>query len=133
MEGILKIILSGKPDYIDVVKMSIGTMASKLGFDVEKIEEIEMAVAESCKLLVCHESDCWCAEYVVECFYEKKTLTIVMQDSDKGQIDKDGKKCCKDCPNEGELGAYVAESLVDSFQLLKLANGKQKIIISKDL
>ncbi len=119
MDGILKLSINGSPDYIEVAKMSVATLAAKLGFDMDQIEEIEMAIEEACKLLTCHGHENWCAEYSIECFFVENVLTIKLVDSGKGNIDKAGVKCCVDCPNEGDLGFHVIKTLMDQVEISK--------------
>ncbi len=133
MESILELRQVGSPKYIDVAKMAVGSLATKLGFDMEKIEEIEMAMEEGCKLMTCHGQENWCAEYTVKCYFEDNRLTITIQDSKKGKITKGESKCCLDCPNEGELSIHVIKSLMDNASIEEGNTDSSYILMSKGL
>ena len=51
MLDVLNFSIPGKPEYIQMLRLAIGSIAGKSGFDVEKIEDIKVAVAEACKPL----------------------------------------------------------------------------------
>ena len=132
INNIFELRLNGSPRYIEVARMSVGVLASALGFDMEKVEEIEMAVGESCRLLVCHHNQYWSAEYMISCRFADDVLVIDMKDTNIGIIEKNGERCCIDCPNEGEVGAHMIESLMDGCQFIDQKNGRPQIILSKE-
>ena len=45
----LQFVIPGKPQYITIVRLAVGSAANTAGFDVEEIEDIKTAVGEACK------------------------------------------------------------------------------------
>ena len=41
--------LPSKPEYVGVVRLTVSAIANRMGFNIEEIEDIKVAVAEACK------------------------------------------------------------------------------------
>ena len=53
MNDTLKFIVPGKPEYIGPVRIAISMVAADMGFAVDAIEDIKMAVSEACSTAIC--------------------------------------------------------------------------------
>ena len=47
MEDKLQFVIPGKPEYITIVRLAVGSAANSAGFNVEEIEDIKTAVGLS--------------------------------------------------------------------------------------
>ena len=47
----IKFIIPGKPEYLTMVRLALGSIADTAGFDLEEIEDIKTSVQEACDLL----------------------------------------------------------------------------------
>lgn len=112
MKSIMKMTVPGRPEFLNLCNESAIKVAAILGFNIDIIDEIGMAVFEACKFLTCHESDCWCKAYDVEFFYEESKMIVEITTNGKYSIVKSC-KICMDCPNEGELGVQIIRSIMD--------------------
>ena len=45
----IKFIIPGKPEYLTMVRLALGSIADTAGFDLEEIEDIKTSVQEACK------------------------------------------------------------------------------------
>lgn len=109
----VKIKVPGKLQYIQTVKMAVGSLAGSEGFDVEAVDDIKMAVAEACKCITCHNRAFWSKDYEITVTIEEKGIKIVIEDG-KERHDVPKEKCvCVDCPKEGDLSISVIRSLMD--------------------
>ena len=63
----LQFVIPGKPQYITIVRLAVGSAANTAGFDVEEIEDIKTAVGEACKNISCHGSEGFAEQYQVDC------------------------------------------------------------------
>lgn len=61
----LQFVIPGKPQYITIVRLAVGSAANTAGFDVEEIEDIKTAVGEACKNISCHGSEGFAEQYQV--------------------------------------------------------------------
>ena len=127
----LQFVIPGKPQYITIVMLAVGTAADTAGFDVEEIEDIKTAVSEACKNISCHGSEGFADEYKVECFLDEGKMEIYVTDTSSEHKLKKVQKPCLDCPNEGDLGLYVIRSLMTSVELVQGENCKKSIKMTK--
>lgn len=128
----LTFVVPGKPEYITMIRLAIGSAADTAGFNIEEVEDIITAVAEACKNISCHGSEGFAEECQVECLIDDNRLEISVEDkSSKHAIEKVHKPCL-DCPNEGNLGIFVIQSLMSKVELIDSAHGKKIIKMVKE-
>ncbi len=127
----LKFVVPGKPQYITIVRLAVGSAADNAGFNIEEIEDIKNAVGEACKNISCHGSEGFAEEYEVECIVEEGRMEIYVTDTSSSHKLKKLQKPCLDCPNEGDLGLYIIKSLMSSIELIDGPNCKKTIKMIK--
>ena len=133
MIEILNMEVIGDPDYIGVVKMAAGSAASIEGFDIEKVEDIRVAVGEACKTITCHNFAGWSAAYKVSMAIEEEQMVIKVEDSKEGHQREKSKLLCLDCPKEGNLGIHIIRSVTDDIEVIRSGDGLRciKMVINK--
>ncbi|MDY2959885.1 MAG: ATP-binding protein [Hornefia sp.] len=118
----INFIIPGKPEYLTMVRLAIGSIASNAGFNLEEIEDIKTAVCEACKYVSCHGFNGFSEKYEVECNAAEGLIEIIVQDDcDCHSLEKKHKPC-KICPSEGDLGVYVVETLMNEVEFGKNEN-----------
>ena len=127
----VKISIPGKPDYITMVRLVSGSMASIAGFDIESAEDLKMAVAEACKLVSCHGEEGFSEKYNIEFEINQNSVEILIVDDCTSHKIEKIKKPCQMCPAEGNLGRDVIKSLVDKMEVGKTAAGHKYIRMVK--
>ena len=127
----IKFMIPGKPVYLTMVRLAIGSIADMSGFDIEEIEDIKTAVSEACKNISCHGLSGFAEEYTVECVAEEGRMEIYVTDNSDGHVLEKVAKPCLDCPNEGNLGVFVIRSLMNEIELIDSAQGKKTIRMVK--
>lgn len=112
MADILKFSVPGKPEYVGTVRMAVSCLANSIGFDVEAIEDIKVAVSEACTNAVCHgnrRSDIY--EVTCELCEDRIVVSVIDQ---AGGYDLSGyREPCLENPKEGGLGIYIIKALMD--------------------
>lgn len=131
MEDKLQFVIPGKPEYITVVRLAVGSAANSAGFNVEEIEDIKTAVGEACKNISCHGSEGFAEQYQVDCIIKEEKIEIYVTDTSSSHKLKKLEKPCLDCPNEGDLGLYVIKSLMTSVEVIDEPNCKKAIKMTK--
>ena len=127
----IKFIIPGKPEYLTMVRLAIGSVAGVADFNLDEIEDVKTAVGEACKNISCHGSEGFAEKYQVECLVEEGKIEIFVTDiSDSHKLQK-LEKPCLDCPNEGDLGLYVIKSLMSSVELIEKSDCKKAIKMTK--
>ena len=127
----IKFIIPGKPEYLTMVRLAIGSVAEVADFNIDEIDDIKTAVGEACKNISCHGKDVFSDEYTLECICEKGCLEIYVTDTSAGHKIEKLSKICADCPNEGDLGIFVIKSLMNEVELLDNPEGKKTIKMVK--
>lgn len=103
---VIKLSFPAKPDYILAVRLAVSAIAQRVGFYIDDIEDIKVASAEACILLLS---------------VEPETLDISITINDGIQIDVNavGELKCAHCEENGEMSQYLLEALVDTCQLIE--------------
>ena len=127
----IKFTIPGKPAYLTMVRLAIGSVADTIGFDFEEIEDIKTAVTEACKNVSCHGLDGFAEEYSVECIAGEDSLEIYVTDNSEGHVLERLAKPCQSCPNEGNLAIFVIQSLMSEVEILDGSQGKKTIKMVK--
>ena len=96
--------IPNKPDYISLVRLTTSSIANKLGFDFDTIEDIKVSIGEACinSLQFCN----------------KDSISIAYE-SDIDKLTIKVSNCCDKIPEEinekkdRELGVLIIKSLMD--------------------
>ncbi|MGI6212173.1 MAG: ATP-binding protein [Anaerovoracaceae bacterium] len=127
----LKFVIPGKPEYLTMIRLAISSIATTAGFDVGAIEDMKTAVSEACKNVSCHGFTGFSSQYEIECKVDEGSMEItVSDDCDEHTLSKMAKPC-RDCPQEGNLGVYVIESLMTQVDFSQNEKGQKKIHMKK--
>lgn len=114
-----------------MVRLAVCSIAATAGFDLDEAEDLKTAVCEACKNVSCHGFNGFSDKYEIEVSVENGFMEIVVKDDcDKHTLEKLSKPC-QSCPNEGDLGIYVIESLVNEVQFGSAEDGHKSIRMVK--
>ena len=127
----LTFVIPGKPEYITMVRLAVGSAADNAGFNIDQIEDIKNAVGEACKNICCHGSEGWADEFQVDCLIDDEKMEIYVRDKSTGHNVEKLYRPCLDCPNEGDLGIFVIRSLMTQVELINNPEGKKTIRMVK--
>lgn len=129
----LQFIVPGKPEYLTMVRLAIGSIATTAGFDLDACEDIKTAVSEACKNVSCHGFDGYSDKYELKCSVEKGRIEIVVKDACSEHTLQKLAKPCQNCPKEGDLGIFVIQSLMNEVVFGKEEDGRKSIKMVKVL
>jgi serine/threonine-protein kinase RsbW len=105
----IEITLPFKAEYVSIARLTTSGIANRIGFDIEAIEDIKVAIAEVCNKLVSVGSeiaDCYKIEFNV---YEN-SLKIIFNCEDNAL------KCIFDSEDD-TLGLSIMNALMDEVEL----------------
>jgi len=118
----IEISLPSKPEYVSIARLSTSIIANKIGFNIEDIEDMKIAVGEACNNAVTHgKNDSNKFNLLFRVYKEKLEISII--DQGKGfHVEKcPNPDPCK--PKEGGLGIFIIRSLMDDVEV-KSSPGK---------
>ncbi len=120
-----------RPEYVSVARLTASFVASQMGFDIEAIEDIKLAVGEACNNAVLHSGNS--PTYQLELKNMESSLIIEVKDSGRG-FDKEAYKAPElDELQENGLGLFIIKSLMDDVEIQTFEGNGTKIIMSKDV
>ena len=129
----LKFTIPGKPEYLTMVRLAIGSVAHTAGFSMDDVDDIKNAVEEACKNISCHGYEGFSDQYEVECSVEKEYIEITIKDNCEEHTLEKLSKPCQNCPSEGNLGIYVIQSLMNEVEFGRQEDGRKMIKMVKAL
>lgn len=132
MADCIKFTVTGKPEYIKVVRMGIAALADSAGFDVEAVDDIKLAVDEACKAITCHGFNAWTSMYEVLCEIHQEKIVIFVTDVGDGRTIEKEYRPCKNCPQDGDLAMILIKTLMDEVEIKAVYGGKKSIVMVKN-
>lgn len=126
----VRMMLPCKGEYVGVARLTISAIANRMGFNIEEIEDIKVAVAEACTNAIKHGLD-EKFHLNVEIFEDK--LQIDIEDSGKGYNVEELAKPDLENPKEGGLGIFIIKTLMDEVELHSKIGEGSKIKMIKYL
>ena len=110
----IKMEIASNPQYVSVMRLTTSGIANKIGFCLEDIEDIKVAVSEACTNAIKHSLD---NKFSVEYTIFENGLTITIIDSGKGyDVDSIDVPNLEE-PKESGLGLFIIQSLMDEVEI----------------
>jgi serine/threonine-protein kinase RsbW len=117
MPDLLRLTVPGKPDYVGTMRLTLSSIASNMGFDIESIEDIKVAVSEACTNIVCHSHPDFDFTYDVTCEITDDKLNITVEDNGKGYDTRQYVEPTLGEAKEGGLGLFIIKALMDEVEV----------------
>lgn len=106
---IIELLVPFKADFVSVSRLTASGIASRMGFDIEDIEDIKVTVSEVCSKLIEHGSNT-AQQYKITFYISENNLKIIFDCEDKSL------KCIFDSREDG-LGLSIINALMDGVEL----------------
>ncbi|MBA9084799.1 serine/threonine-protein kinase RsbW [Fontibacillus solani] len=132
--------LPAKAEYVDIVRLNLYGVASKMGFSFEEIEDMKVAVSEACNnsVLYAYKHDQGNMEVTFDIIADELQITV----RDEGEsFDAWGKAAGrtglhdKDLEDAqiGGLGFYLMQALMDNVSVESESGRGTKVVMSRRL
>lgn len=105
-----------KSEYVSVARLTSSVIANNMGFDIEDIEDIKVAVGEACNNAVIHTRNDD-HTFDLSFFAEEEKLIIEVKDSGKGFALDHYQEPDLEHPKEHGLGIFIMKSLMDDLKI----------------
>ena len=129
MGDLINLSLPSKPEYVSVARLTASYLANQMGFDIEAIEDIKLAVGEACNNVVLHSgSD---SIYHLELKNLVDSLVIEVSDDGKGFKQESYNEPILENLQENGLGLFIIKSLMDDVEIMTNEGRGTKIIMKK--
>ena len=126
----IKMEISANPEYVGIIRLTTSGIANKIGFSIDDIEDMKVAVSEACTNAIKHSLD---NKFSVEYTIFENGLTITIIDSGKGyDVDSIDVPNLEE-PKESGLGLFIIQSLMDEVEIKSNINYGTVIKMTKYL
>ncbi len=117
----IKLSIPNKAEYVSVVRLTTSAIASRMGFDIEEIEDIKVSIAEACTSTLENSLDNQNIDIEFGVFEDKLVISVK---GTGGVRDIDNTKELKlDDIGQGGLGIFIINSLMDEVETIN--NGEK--------
>ncbi|MFA5675734.1 MAG: ATP-binding protein [Christensenellales bacterium] len=119
---IIRLSVPAKPDYILAVRLVVSAVAERVGFDIEDIEDLKVASAEACTMLLAAEP-----ESIELCVTVNNGLFLKFVAAGKAA------GVAADREANGELSQYLLDALVDECDFISGGGAVSAVTLNKRL
>jgi serine/threonine-protein kinase RsbW len=100
------------PEWVVLARLAAATVANRLSFSIEEIEDVKLAVAEACTAVIQHENH---GEFIqLTCEALSDSLRVRVHDSGRHGVEAaDGRRMDFDEARIAGLGVFLIRTLMD--------------------
>lgn len=126
----IKMEITSNPSYVGIIRLTTSGIANKIGFSVDDIDDIKVAVSEACTNAIKHgDNDRFYIKFIIL----EDGLSIEIRDDGKGyDISSVGTPDLEN-PKESGLGLFIIKSLMDEVSIESKNNEGTLIKMTKFL
>ena len=130
----LTMAVPGKPEYVGTVRMAVAHVASSIGFDIEAIDDIKVAVSEACTNIICHAHGGGAFMYdVIIDLEESRKITVTVKDTGVGFGMEDYVEPVPGESSGSGLGIFIIRALMDEVDIQSIPGKGTNILMAKYL
>ncbi|WP_334076070.1 MULTISPECIES: anti-sigma B factor RsbW [Paenibacillus] len=139
IDEVQKVVISlpATAEFVDIVRLNLYGIASKMGFSYEEIEDMKVAVSEACNnsVLYAYKDTNGMMEVTFEIIGDALSITV----KDEGEsFDSWGERSTLHDKNLNEaqiggLGFYLMQALMDDVSVLNEAGKGTKVVMTRRL
>lgn len=123
----IKLSMPNKPEYVSIIRLTASAIASRIGFNIDDIDDIKVAIGEACTNAIRHGCDRINDTYDIEFFAYEDKIEIQITDTGKGLAKLNIKQPKVEDLREGGLGLFIIKTLMDDVEVMT-SEGKGTII-----
>ena len=106
----IKMEISANPEYVSIIRLTTSGIANKVGFCLDDIEDLKVAISEACTNAIKHSLE---DRFTIIYTMIEKGLTIEIIDNGKGYNTKEVSEPDLDNLKESGMGLFIIEALMD--------------------
>ena len=106
----IKMEISANPEYVSIIRLTTSGIANKVGFCLDDIEDLKVAISEACTNAIKHSLE---DRFTIIYTMIENGLTIEIIDNGKGYVSKEVSEPDLDNLKESGMGLFIIESLMD--------------------
>ena len=126
----IKMEISANPEYVSIIRLTTSGIANKVGFCLDDIEDLKVAISEACTNAIKHSLE---DRFTIIYTMIEKGLTIEIIDNGKGYNTKEVSAPDLDNLKESGMGLFIIESLMDKVNVESIEGKGTSIKMTKYL
>lgn len=119
---VIRLAFPARADYILAIRLAVSAVAQRIGFDIEDIEDLKVASAEACILLLASKPK------LIEISMKVETGLILCFDA-SGQT----QNAVTTSDNNESMSEYLLDALMDSCELIQDKDAVRSVRLVKKL
>ncbi|WP_350445919.1 ATP-binding protein [Anaeromonas frigoriresistens] len=123
----IKLSMPNKPEFVGIIRLTASAIASRIGFNIDDIDDIKVAIGEACTNAIRHGCEKTNDTYDIEFFAYEDRMDIQITDTGKGLASLNIKQPKAEDLREGGLGLFIIKTLMDDVEVIT-SEGKGTII-----
>lgn len=127
---VIRMELPANPEYVSVARMTVFAISNMIGFNIEEIEDIKVALSEACTNAIKHsQKDIFQLNFEIG----KDRLDIEVTDEGVGYVIKDLSEPDPENPKENGLGLFIIKAFMDDVEIESNVGKGTRICMTKIL
>ena len=110
----IKMEISANPEYVSIIRLTTSGIANKVGFCIDDIEDLKVAISEACTNAIKHSLE---ERFTIIYTMIENGLTIEIIDNGKGYDIKEVSEPDLDNLKESGMGLFIIQSLMDEVKV----------------
>lgn len=129
----IKFSMPNKAEYVSVVRLTSSAIANRMGFDIEEIEDIKVAIAEACINTIEHGLDDKTKSIDVKFYMYSDKLVVTVKGAGKGFNTDNLEEVNIEELGDGGLGIFIINSLMDEVDIISNEGDGTEIRMTKHI
>lgn len=126
----IKMEVTSNPEYVSIIRLTVSGIANKIGFSLDDIEDIKVAVSEACTNAIKHSLD---DKFLVQFSVLENGLTIEVDDKGTGYDVESLQEPDLTNPKESGLGLFIIKTLMDEVSTISNSDVGTRVKMTKYL
>ncbi|WP_281440627.1 MULTISPECIES: ATP-binding protein [Paraclostridium] len=126
----IKMEVTSNPEYVSIIRLTVSGLANKIGFSLDDIEDIKVAVSEACTNAIKHSLD---DKFLVQFSVLENGLTIEVEDKGTGYDVESLQEPDLTNPKESGLGLFIIKTLMDEVSTISNSDVGTRVKMTKYL
>nr|WP_278683082.1 ATP-binding protein [Paraclostridium bifermentans] len=122
--------VTSNPEYVSIIRLTVSGIANKIGFSLDDIEDIKVAVSEACTNAIKHSLD---DKFLVQFSVLENGLTIEVEDKGTGYDVESLQEPDLTNPKESGLGLFIIKTLMDEVSTISNSDIGTRVKMTKYL
>ena len=110
----IKMEISANPEYVSIIRLTTSGIANKVGFCIDDIEDLKVAISEACTNAIKHSLE---ERFTIIYTMIENGLTIEIIDNGRGYDIKEVSEPDLDNLKESGMGLFIIQSLMDEVKV----------------